>query len=476
VRELTLRQVLQIVRARWRLCLSVFAAVVGLVAVLTFAWPRSYDGVVSVVVDPKDTSLADLVTGSVTSQQAGVLANSVATEVEVINSHTVAAAVVDRFKLTEQANVIAQLSTVLAHPPAGATALRDWLAERLLKHVDVTPVKDSRVIAIAYSSPDPRFAAVIANAFADAYIDTSLELKVDPARRQAAWFQQQTQELRANLEVAQQRLSDFQRKNSIAGADDKLDVENANLAGISSQLINAQADADDAQSKLKQLELATEKQQLDELPDVLGSSTLQSMKIDLERAEGQFADIAQRYDHNHPTYRSALAQVDSLKNKMRQELADATGSIRQRAEIAEQRGHELQKSVERHKSEILRLKQLRDQADVMARDVQNAQRTFDDAIQRAGAVKLEGQLNQSSIAILSPAIVPLSPARPKVFLNLALALFLGSCFGVAAAVIAESTDGRVRSAAGLVAATDLVVLGEVPRFAAFIASPANAGA
>jgi polysaccharide biosynthesis transport protein len=476
VRELSSQQVLQIMRARWRLAMSVLATVIALVAVISLLWPRTYDGEVSVVVDPKDTTLADLVTGSVTNQQAGLLANSVATEVEVITSHTVSLKVVDRFKLTQAPEVIAQLSGLLAQPPAGAAALRDWIAERLLKRVDVKPVKDSRVISIAFSWKDPKFAAAVANAFADAYIETSLELKVDPVRRQAAWFQDQTQGLRSNLETVQQRLSDFQRKNGIAGADDKLDVENANLAGISAQLINAQGEAADAESKLKQLELATDKQQLDALPDVLGSTTLQSMKIDLERAEGQFADIAQRYDHNHPAYLSAAAQVEALKNKMRAELAAATGAIRQTAEIGRQRSTELQKSVDKHKAEILRLKQLRDQQDVLARDVQNAQRTFDDAIQRTGEVKLEGQLDQSSIAILSPAVVPLSPAHPKLFLNLALAVIFGLGLGVAAAIIAESVDGRVRSATRLIEATDLVVLAEVPHFAAFIPTLVNEGA
>jgi uncharacterized protein involved in exopolysaccharide biosynthesis len=212
---------------------------------------------------------------------------------------------------------------------------------------------------------------------------------------------------------------------------------------------------------------------LEQLPDVLGSAALQGMKIDLERAEGQLADIGQRYDNKHPLYLSSAAHVEALKSKLRTELGAATGSIRQSAQIAQQRSAELQKSVDKHKAEILKLKQLRDQQDVLARDVQNAQRTFDDAIQRTGAVKLEGQLNQSSIAILNPAIVPLSAARPKLFLNLALAVIFGLGLGVASSIVAESMDARVRSAVGLIAATDLIVLAEVPRFAVFLPASVN---
>lgn len=465
MRELTLGQIIQILRVRRRLALSVLGSVVLVVGVVSLLWPKSYDGKVSVVVDSKDTTLTDLVTGQIANQQPGLLANNVATEVEVITSHTAALKVVDRFKLVQQPAVIEQFSGILARPPSAAGAVRDWLADRLLKHVDVTPVKDSRVILITFSAKNPIFAAQIANGFADAYIETSLELKVDPARRQAGWFQEQAQGLRANLEMAQQRLSDFQRKNGIAGADDRLDVESANLAGISAQLINAQADAADAESKLKQLTLATAKQQLEQLPDVLGSTALQGMKIDLERAEGQFADIAQRYDHNHPQYLSVAAEVEALRSKLSAEVRAATGSIRQTAEIARQRSAELLHSVGEHKAIILKLKQLRDEQDVLVRDVQNAQRTFDDALQRTGVIKLEGQLDQSSIAILSPAIVPLASARPRIVLNLVLAVIFGLGLGVASAIVAESVDGRVRSVAGLIEATDMVVLAEIPRFA-----------
>jgi hypothetical protein len=44
---------------------------------------------------------------------------------------------------------------------------------------------------IAYTSEDPNFAAAAANAFAQSYIETSIELKTDPARQFARWFDEQ---------------------------------------------------------------------------------------------------------------------------------------------------------------------------------------------------------------------------------------------------------------------------------------------
>jgi capsular polysaccharide biosynthesis protein len=61
--------------------------------------------------------------------------------------------------------------------------------------------------------------------------------------------------------------------------------------------------------------------------------------------------------------------------------------------------------------------------------------------------------------------VPLASARPRIVLNLVLAVIFGLGLGVASAIVAESVDSRVRSVAGLIEATDMVVLAEIPRFA-----------
>ena len=57
------------------------------------------------------------------------------------------------------------------------------MIELLTKNLDVKPSRESNVIQINYRSPDPRFAAGLANAFAQAYIATTLELRVDPAKQ-----------------------------------------------------------------------------------------------------------------------------------------------------------------------------------------------------------------------------------------------------------------------------------------------------
>ena len=446
-------QLIQILKSRKGLVAAVAGIVVVATLIANLLMPKTYIAEVSLIVDSRGV---DPVTGTPGPTQ--LLSSYLATQVDVIASHNVALKVVDKLKLGANQDSIRQFQQDY---PAGGS-IRDWLADRLLKQLNVKPARESSVVDIDYSAQQPRAAADLANAFADAYMQTSLELKVDPARRQASWFQEQVRGLRTALEAAQQRLSDYQRKKGIAGADDRLDVENTRLEQISSQLVAAQGTSGDAQSRLRQTNQATEKQQLEQLPDILGNSLLQSMKADLVRAEAKLGEISQRYDRNHPQYLSAAAEVAALKSKLAAELQTATGSIRQGAEIAQQRVAELQRALDQQKTHILQLKQQHDDVDVLSRDVENAQHTYDSAIQRAGAVQLEGQLDQSNIAILNPAIAPLEASEPRLTRNLLLAVLLGGLLGVGAALAVELIDRRIQTADELVASADLAVLGEIP--------------
>src|SRR5882757_3449372 len=90
-----------------------------------------------------------------------------------------------------------------------------------------------------FSSPDPRLSARIADAFAKAYIDTMLELRVEPTRQAAAWYDEQLKSLRANLEDAQAKLTNYLQREGIVSADERRDVDSTRRGALSDQVVKA---------------------------------------------------------------------------------------------------------------------------------------------------------------------------------------------------------------------------------------------
>jgi succinoglycan biosynthesis transport protein ExoP len=450
-----LSQFIRLLRARRRLFWSVLGGVLLAAIILAFVMPKTYLGEVSVVVDSK---LSDPITGMVMPEQ--MMSTNIATQIDVIQSHNVALKVVDKLHLTDKPSVREDF----LEDTDGEGSIRDWLADKLGRHLTVKPSRLSNMIVIRVTAPEPGAAAALANAFGEAYMQTSLELSADPARRQAAWFDAQIRDLRGAVDTAQGRLSEYQRKENMVGAsDDHLDVESAKLSELTTQFVAAQTAVFDARTRLKQVDQALVHGNLEELPDIIGNPVLQSMKVDLVRAQGNLAETEQRFDHNHPQYLSAAAQVKALQAKLVAEINVAKGSITQTADIAEKRANQLQSAVDEQKAHILDLKRRHDQLDILDREVTAAQHAYDAASQRASEVRLQGQLDQSNIAILNPAVVPLKPWRPKLWLNSLVGLVLGASLALGAVLITELRNRKVHSRDDLIGFAGIMVLAEMPR-------------
>jgi chain length determinant protein EpsF len=450
-----LSQTLSILRARRWLVFGVMTATVAAGLAITFLLPQRFVATVSLVVDTKST---DPVTGAL--MPVPLLPSYVATQVDVIASHNVALKVVDKLKLAQLIEVREQFHMATG----GAGSVRDWLADQLLQQIDVRPSRESSVININYAASNPISAAQLANAFADAYIQASLELKVDPARRQTGWFESQVSELRTALEKAQSSLSAYQRESGILGSEaDRLDVENARLAELSSQLVAAQRSMYEADTRQKQMNSAAAEERVDELPDVMGNALVQSLKAERVRAEAKLAEIGGRYDKNHPQYQSAEAELESLKSKLAAEVNTTKGSIVQSAQIARRQVTELQHALDRQKAHVLALSRERDNLSVLTRDVESARSAYDAALQRHTHVRLESRLDQTDIAVLNAAIPPLVPVFPKIPLNIVLSVLVGVMLGVGAALLLEMMNRRVRSRDDLSYAAGIPVLAEIAR-------------
>ncbi len=109
-------------------------------------------------------------------------------------------------------------------------ALRPGCWRRFNSLLDVKPSRESNVISVSFKAPDPVQAARVANAFVEAYMNVSLELRVDPAKQYSAFFDTRGKELRANVEQAQAKLSAYQRERGvIIASEGQLDVESARL-------------------------------------------------------------------------------------------------------------------------------------------------------------------------------------------------------------------------------------------------------
>ena len=441
---MTLYQFLLILRARYQLVILVILFAIAAAMAASWLLPKKYTSQTSVLIDVRTP---DPVAGVA---MPGLVAPSyMATQVDIIGGDLVAQRVVKMLRLDEDPNIKEDWQK----DTKGRGSLDVWLVESLQSGLQVLPARESNVINITYKGSDPDVTAQIANAFAQAYLDTNLALKTEPARLYATWFDEQTKASRAKLEEAQSRLSEYQQKAGIVSTDERVDYETAKLGQISSQLTAVQGETTDSQSKRNA--------RGNTVAEIMQSPLINSLKGDVARLEAKVDENNVNLGVNHPLRQRAEAELASLKSRLASESARISASIETAYRVGKDRERELQAAVNAQRIRVLMLNKQRDELNVYRRDVEAAQRAYEAVSHSASQTRLQSLTNQTNVVRLNTATAPLHPSSPRTLLNLLIAAFGGTLLGVGCAFLLELMNRRVRSAEDLVQMLDLPVLASI---------------
>ena len=464
---------------RWRLDVFLLAlgTTVAAATVLSLVLPPSYRATVSLVVDrPEEQSLGPVFNPFMTSLEEAAY---IQTQADVIKSPRVARKVVDNLDLAERPSLREAFEEA-----ARDETIENWIAAGLLRALDVE-TSESSVIDVTFEANDASDAAAIANAFAQAYTDTMLELRVQPAREAAVWFDEQLRTLRANLESAQTRMTGYQQQHSIVSLDSSLDEEYIRLDGLAKQLLERErqtAELEGQQQLARQiLDLGTPLAQLSALRSELSiaDSHVQQLIAGLLDSEARLQVLATRYGANHPDYRRELAANASRRAKLDDEMRRKLAATEHLRDLSRHREEELEGALAAQQARILDQKNSRDALTVLSHDVVSARAAYDAARQRFVTSQVESRASQADVARLSPAVAPAAPYWPKPILSVVLAVGVGTLLGAGLAVLREATDRRVRSIVDLVREANVPALGELTAWAPsskwLLSGPSGAG-
>jgi polysaccharide biosynthesis transport protein len=442
---MNIHQFLLALKGRLWVFLSLLGATVVAAVVVTLMMPKSYDASVALLVDNRDEQS---LTGTMPSARERT--GFIQTQIDIIQSTRVARRVVDNLKLGENPNARA------AFAATGAPGtVEDWIASGLLAKLKVD-ASQSSVMQIQYTAGDPRTAATIANAFAQAYMDTTLSLRTDPTKQAAAWFDEQLKGLRASFESAQAKLNAFQKEKGIIATDERLDVENARLSELSTQALQASAQSYDAASRSG---LATRNANPESIPEVLGNPLIQSLKTELLRAEAKLQELSTRLGPAHPQYVQQASEIQALRSKIQGETSRIVAGIGNVTSSSRAREGALQAALAQQRQKVIELREARNAAFVLQREVDTAQKAYEAALQRYLVNKVESGARSTNVTILNPAVEPARHSRPKTMLNIVLGFVVGMVLGLGAVFLLELLDRRVRSTDDLETVLDVPLLG-----------------
>lgn len=439
-------EILLVIRARYKILLFTILVAVSTAAAAIVILPKTFKATTTLILNYKGV---DPVSGYAMS--ANLMPGYIATQLDIIHSPALVTQVVDQMRLVDDSRFKQEYQSATN----GQVGIRDWLVERISKKLEVASSRQSSLIDLSIKDTDPKFAAALANAFSDAYLKTAIRINSEPQLRVSSYLQQQRGVLRTNLEAARARLSAYQKEKGLVNVDTRYDVESARLNELSSQLVVVQGQLMDAQSRENQ----ALKKNSAKSPDVVANPLIQSLKASLAQAEATMSQVRTRYTPEHPEYQKSKADVEQRRAALAQNTRALAASVGNAANIAAQRERDLRVALEEQKAKVMQANRARDELTVLNREVEGAQRAYDELIQRFNLARIDGQANQSDVAVLNPAAVPARPAYPKPLLDIVLSLLLSGLLGAALVFVVEMLDRRVRSARELSEILNAPVLG-----------------
>lgn len=418
----------------------VLCAVAG--SIFTWQTPKTYVASTDLLVD----SRVDPIAGAVVTGN-----NYIATQIAILQSERVAIGVVKRLRIADTPSLVDQWKSATD----GKVPLENYYANMLRKGLLPDPLRGSNVIRLTYEGVDPKFVTAVVNTYAQAYLDLTIDLRVEPVKQYADWFDERLKSLRNNVEEAQAKLSEYQRTHGIVGNDQRADIEGQRLDALLAQLVALQGEnmAISSRQKTSGGELS---------PDVQASPVVQSLRSELNRSENKLTEISVNLGPNHPQRVQLVGQIVELKQQLAQEMTRVSGSTGVAKTTAGLRENELRAVIAAQKERVLSLKAQRDEVAVLSQDVEAAKRIYDSVLQRSNQLNLEKQTDQANVSILSPAVEPTAPSKPNVPKYIAGTFAGALAAAFAAAMGLEMLNRKVRVVQDIMI-DDIPVLGVIER-------------
>lgn len=451
-----LSQLVWILRANlWRI-LRVTAITMAIAVVALLLFPRSYKATTSLVLNYKGV---DFVTDRAAPNQSssGYLPTYISTQMGVMKSMTVSLCVVDALKLADDPVWQEKFNNATS----GKGEVRDWIADALLRKLYVESSRESGVVDIAFKNDSAQFSADVANQFAQCYQLVSARMESQPSKNMVEYFTSQLNQAREVFEKAQAAVSSYQEKNDVVNNEGPTaSVEQERLHELERQLVAVDAAYADVASRSRE----ARGDKMEEAADVAASPVIQSLKLDLSRAEAKLSSLSERYTSEHPAYIQAMSEVEKLRSELQAQMRMVSRSLSNSVRVLDQRRQALVDAIASQRKKIMSVNYKKDELSLRLRDLETARQVYESISQRLAQTKVQAQSNRSDVQVLHPASPPLKPAGPGNVLIVLFAGVAGLLLGMGAVLLRELTDRRVRSRNDIEHVLDLPVIGTMGTF------------
>jgi capsular exopolysaccharide synthesis family protein len=452
------------VRVLWAFKWLILAttATIGTVVILwTLRQPRSYEAIAVIEYDPAPArplgqdlqDVADPIGGYWMAREF------FATQNRIIASRAVATRVVQRLGLHED-------PAYLGRNPADFEPVEpEALAGSLLARLKVEQIKDTRLVHLIVRDASPERAKAIADAFADIYIEKTMEDRMASTVSALEWLGSQLDQLRQDLDASELALHAFKEEHNVLSVsmEDRQNLVAGEIQALSGALTNARQKRIEMSARVARLRSALQDDDPVAQSGVVfdDRSALQGLRENMRAKLAERERLGTRYGAAHPQIRGLNEEIEALRTQLVQEIDTIVRSAE--ADLREVRSVEagVASALEQAHEAGLALNLREIEYNRLSREQENKQKLYQLVLQRTTEADLTRMLRTTYVRLVDRAEVPRFPVAPNRTLNAVVGVAGGLLLGVLLAFVLRFLDRRIRSVEGM-EALGVTVLGVLP--------------
>jgi capsular exopolysaccharide synthesis family protein len=454
----------RLIKHRWAIA-GAMVACLAAGAAITFLTPPAYTASTTLQIDRESAKVLN-VEAVTPSEQLVSAEEFFQTQYGLLRSEALSDRVIDQLGLASSTDFVKAMGKTPKGAP-GQPLLRDQVAKLVHDNIGIIPTRGSRLVAVTFTSPDPRLSARVANAFADGFIQANLDRRFQSASYARQFLETRLAQTKAKLEQQERDLVAYATRQQIiqlhdagpgAAPGSEQSLPTADLEALNAAYARAKADRIVAEQRWREASGA----QGNDLPDVLQNPTIQQLTQARAQKTAEYENKLRLFQADYPEMRQLKAQIDELNRQIGVETARVRNSFKGQYEIALNNERQLQGQVGQLKGAVLDLKNRSIQYTILQREVDTSRALYDGLLQRYKEVGVAGGVTSNNISIVDQAKPPRIPSEPKPVRNMALALLAGAVLGLALATLMEALDQAVRNPRDVEAKLRLPALGAIP--------------
>ncbi|HEY7817960.1 MAG TPA: polysaccharide biosynthesis tyrosine autokinase, partial [Vicinamibacteria bacterium] len=318
-------------------------------------------------------------------------------------------------------------------------------ALHFIAHVEVVPVPDTRLAAIAVNHEDPQEAARWANTLAEAYLEQNLEAKIETTRNVYSWLQERLSEAETDVESSEQSLYEYTKEQGLYVPKEGASIGADTLEKLNEEATEAKTRRIELESMLAQVEKSRKSEgSLDSLPQIAADPLVQRLNMSKADLEVELVQLKNRYKEGHPKVKQVLTQIDQIQETIDAQSEKIVDGMLADYQQLRRRERELLASIDSQREETVEESRKAVQLEMLQRDAVSNKSLYEAILQKIKETDIAASLRENNVSIVETAGVPVAPVKPQPVKNLVMALVLGLLSGFGFVLLRDYLDNTLK--------------------------------